>query len=227
MGKRQRRRNRQETQRAQPPRRRRLAVPGPFMICRECRAPLSLYSSADPDDESRDDQKNRYLHPLEFGDAAGHITTAEADRYGHDAAPVEGTPREASLTCDFCNTPSPRWVFVPRRPIQLSGHDGAEHDYSSPWSCCTGCLQAVRTRNIARMLDRAMNSPHSTAATLTKHDRPIFRAAIRELYAAYLASAPSGPYELRIRPEHRPAGKRRSLRGISRGRTASPELEGP
>ena len=92
-------------------------------------------------------------------------------------------------------------------------------DYSSPWSCCTGCLPAVRARDMTRMLNRALNSRNGIASRLSTQERALFRAGLRELYSLYLRSAPAGPYELRIRPTPRPLGKRGSARGVTHSPT--------
>lgn len=216
MGKRYRRKMR-ETQTVKPPRRR-LGSGGPFMVCAICNEPVNPYTEvSNPDDPDTEWNETivRYLHNLEYCDNSGRIIMTGRD-YGHDAEPIASNPIDANITCDFCYAPSPKWVFVPRRPILINDSVlKAERDFSSPWACCDRCLSSVKSRNISRMLDRATASEYSGILKgLSPDERRIFRAGIRELYARYLKSDPAGPYEVKIQSPHKPVGKRGSLRGI-------------
>jgi hypothetical protein len=203
MGKRQRKRNRGTTESAPRPKRR-LGQTGPFMVCRECDEVLNLYSVVDPENEW-EEERIVYLHPLEYVVARDGVLAVVGDaRYDHEAVPVPASPVDVDTICDFCHRPSPRWVFVPRRPIRMSDPEtGGHRDYSSAWNCCAGCLQAVKSRNMTKMLDRAMTSPYGHASQVPELTRSVVRASIRFLYDRYLKSDPAGPYELKIRAERK------------------------
>lgn len=216
MGKRQRRRERAAagTAREGASGRRQLGASGPFMVCRECNEPLTPYSRVLADGT---EERALYIHPREYLTASEEVAPLQGG-YDHEAVPVEGSPATAETTCDFCSEPAPRWVFVPRRPVRVRdvmAAPGANRwlDYSSPWSCCDGCRPAVRSRDIGRMLDRAMSSPHSITAAMPAEERRFYRRFLRGLYARYLKSDPAGPYEVKIRDNPKPLGKRGSLRG--------------
>ena len=216
MGKRQRKKIR-ETETAKPPRRK-LGSSGPFMVCAVCNEPVNPFteiSNPDAPDTEWSETIVRYLHNLEYSDTRGNIVLTGKD-YGHDAVPVASNPIDASITCDFCYAPGPRWVFVPRRPILIyESAMNIERDFSSPWACCDNCLSAVKSRSITRMLDRATASEYSGVLNgLSPDERRTFRASVRELYALYLKSDPAGPYEVKIQSPHKPVGKRGSLRGM-------------
>lgn len=184
-----------------------LGAPGPFMVCRECKEPLTVYT--------KNGERIIYIHPGEYMDAASTVRSFDS-RYDHEAVPVEGNPIDADTTCDFCHYPNPRWVFVPRRPVRMPDINapGRELDYSSPWACCDECLSAVKSRNMTRILNRAIHSRYSMMAGLTDAERRPYRTALRLLYSAYLSSSPAGPYEQRIRPESKPFGKRGGRKGM-------------
>jgi len=207
MGKRQRKRRR-DGEITEPSDTRSLGAPGPFMVCRECKEPLTLYTV--------NGERIIYIHPGEYLDAGNAVHSFDDNRYDHEAIPVEGNPIDADTTCDFCHAPAPRWVFVPRRQVRLSDINAPDRDldYSSPWACCNGCLPAVKSRNMTLILNRAMNSRYSMMAGLPPAERQPFRAALRKLYSAYLDSSPAGPYEQRIRPESKPFGKRGGRKGM-------------
>ena len=189
-----------------------LGAPGPFMVCRECQEPLHLFSLVSLTDKN-DTQKITYVHCQEHIDANGNVLSL-AGKYDHEAVPVEGNPIDAATTCDFCQAPSPRWVFVPRRSIRLPDPFDSSRvlDFSSPWTCCDGCLPAVRHKRLGAMIDRVMASQYSSVLPEYRRDA---RARVRELHKAYLKSDPAGPYEQKIQPPHRPYGKRGSRRGMS------------
>ena len=191
-----------------------LGAPGPFMVCRECREPLSLYSITDPGGGPV--KKVAYLHSLQYVDSQQVIRAAGPAGYDHETVPVPASPLEANTVCDFCYGPGPRHVFVPRRPVRMENPlvPGQVLDYSSPWHCCARCLPAVKRKDITRMLNAALNSRCGPAAALPAELRAQVRAGLRELYSRYLQSAPSGPYEVRIRPAPRPLGRRGSARGM-------------
>jgi hypothetical protein len=214
MGKRQRRRVKKPAG-DKPRPKQRLGQAGPYMVCHVCGEALNLYSLVNPDNEW-EEEPLAYVHSYEYVDAQGKVLSVdEYKRYDHEAVPVPGSPIDANTICDFCHGPSPRWVFVPRRPIRFYDPETEQlRDYSSPWTCCAGCLQAVKHRDLTKILDRVMASPDGLIATLPESARPAFRAATRLLYDGYLKSDPAGPYELKIRPNHKPAGKRTSRRGM-------------
>lgn len=184
-----------------------LGAPGPYMVCRECKDPLSIFTA--------NGERVIYIHSGEYLDADDIVRSLNRE-YDHEAVPVEGDPISAETTCDFCHAPSPKWVFVPRRPIRMPDPTvpGRLLDYSSPWSCCDGCMSVVKKRDITRMLNRAENSRFSILGQLTPIERKPFRSALRGLYSEYLRSDPAGPFERKIRPQPRPLGKRGGRKGI-------------
>jgi hypothetical protein len=215
MGKRQRRKAREADTEPATPERPRLGAPGPYMVCGLCGEPANQVTFINHD--TGEETEIGYTHALEIVDNHGNIIKS-GKNYGHEALPVEGNPVDADGGCDFCYAPDPRWVFVPRKPIVVHDpSDGTEADYSSPWSCCDGCLPAVKSKNLTRMVDRAIASSHSAVLSdLTTAERERYRVAVGKLYAAYLKSIPAGPYELKIPGPRKPVGKRGSLRGTGR-----------
>lgn len=214
MGKRQRKQEKAANAGSRPRLDDELGAPGPFMVCRECREPLALYSVTSPGGAT---EKVAYLHSLEYVDSDQIVRAAGPGAgYDHEAVPVEATPLDAKTVCDFCYGPEPRHVFVPRRPVRMDNPLVPGHvlDYSSPWHCCARCLPAVKSKNITRMLNAALYSRYGQAAGLTAGQRAAVRPGLRELYSRYLQSAPAGPYEVRIRPAPRPLGRRGSARGM-------------
>jgi hypothetical protein len=212
MGKRQRRKTR-EANPGRPAGKQKLGATGPYMVCGICNEPLATYSRVNPADEWQE-QIITYVHSLEYTDTNGRVITSGKD-YDHIAVPVEGTPVNADITCDFCHAPDPRFAFVPRRAIRMINPvGGPELDYSSPWASCDGCLQAVKNRNMTRIINRVFASPYSILREMSPDERPFYRAALRNFYAEYLKSDPAGPYEVKIRPAHVPFGKPGSRRGM-------------
>ena len=207
MGKRERKRRR-ENEMPESAGDRSLGAPGPFMVCRECREPLTVYT--------KNGERIIYIHPGEYLDAEDIVRSFDDSRYDHEAVPVESNPIDADTTCDFCHAPRPRWVFVPRRQVRIPDLNAPARDldYSSPWSCCDGCMPAVKSRNMTRILNRAMRSRYSMMNGLTVAERQPFRSALRVLYSEYLKSDPAGPYEQKIRPEPKPFGKRGGRKGM-------------
>lgn len=186
-----------------------LGHPGPFMVCRECRKPVNAFSLIDP--ASGEERLERWLHSGELI-KDGELVVIPGFSYDHEAVPVEGDPLTAETVCDFCAAPRPRYVFVPRKPIEIRMGEG-EHGYGSPWACCEGCRTLVRKRQMPKLIDRAMASPYSKIHGLPAEAKKAYRAHIRELYARFFKSAPAGPYEVRIAPNHSAFGRRGSARG--------------
>jgi hypothetical protein len=219
MGKRGRKRARESGEAPKQKGPQRLGQIGAFMVCRECKEPLTLFSLVDEEDEF-DEVKVIYVHPLEHIDTtAREVIELPGFVYDHEAVPVEGDPLEASTVCDFCYAPESRYAFIPRKVIRVPDptNPGIYLDYSSPWNCCDGCLSAVRKKDIGKMLDRAVNSEYSESASLASVDptiRQVLRAQIRSLYVRYLESNPDGPYEVKIQPKPRAQGKPSSRRGM-------------
>ncbi|WP_406379022.1 hypothetical protein [Streptomyces sp. NBC_00197] len=214
MGKRGRRKAR-EAGEQKPKVKSRLGQTGPYMVCRECKNPLTLYSLVDRENEF-DEEKIVYIHSLEYISPWGEVLVNDEDDYGHEAVPVEGDPVSAETTCDFCHSPDSRWVFVPRKTIRMADplNPGVALDYSSPWNCCDGCKQAVKSKSVTRMLDLAMTSEYSANSTRPEEVKSLLRMQLREMYTKYLSSNPAGPYELKIPPKPKPAGSPGSRKGM-------------
>lgn len=193
----------------------RLGQIGPMMVCRECSEPLTLYSLVDKKDEFNE-EKIVYVHAREHVNSEAGIAYSLTDEYDHEAVPVEGDPLTANSVCDFCHSPDPKYAFVPRRQVRLDDPSGLRQqlDYSSPWNACSGCLPVVKAKNMSKMLDRAMGSPHSENSTYPETFKRAVRAQIRELYVKYIASNPAGPYEIKIAPKPKAQGSPGSRKGM-------------
>jgi hypothetical protein len=215
MGKRGRRKAREGGEQQEPKGKARLGQIGPFMVCRECKNPLTLFSIVDRTSEF-DEEKIVYIHSLEYITPDGQVLSSAEYDYGHEAVPVEGDPVSAETTCDFCHSPESKWVFIPRKPIRMVDpvNPGVDLDYSSPWNCCDACKQTVKSKSLAKMLDMAMASEYSVNKDLPAVIRRAVRSQLRELYVKYLASNPVGPYELKIPPKPKTIGSPGSRRGV-------------
>ena len=173
-----------------------LGDPGPYMVCEVCNRPLDRIGVLDTETDER--IPGPYVH------------LADVD---HEPVPVLGTPLTADLRCDFCHTPNPAFVFVPRRAIRITTH-GAVQDYSSPWQCCAECRPLIRRDRMSRLIDRATAAYFALSATSTPLPRKMIRKHYRELYNKFFNSSPAGPYELRIPAAPKPFGKRGGRRGM-------------
>lgn len=213
MGKRGRRKAREAGDQPQKRGKVRLGQVGPFMVCRECKEPLTLFSLVDRNNEF-DEEKIAYIHSLEHIDTWGVIHQTVPGTYDHEAVPVEGDPLAADTVCDFCYSPNPKFAFIPRRTIRVPDPSGfvKQLDYSSPWNTCGACLAAVKAKNMTKMLDRAMTSPSNRH--LDQFVRQIVRRQLRDLYNKYIDSNPAGPYEVKIQPKPKPQGTPGSRRGM-------------
>lgn len=213
MGKRGRRKAREAGEMPEKKGKVRLGQSGPLMVCRECKEPLTLYSLVNRENEF-DEEKIVYIHSLEHVSSEGAVHQIVPGAYDHEAVPVEGDPLSADTACDFCYSPETKYAFIPRKPIRMPDPSGTGMglDYSSPWNTCGDCLTAVKTKNMSKMLDRAMTSP-------SNRDHPpvikqVVRKQLKDLYSKYIASNPAGPYEVKIAPKPKPTGKPSSRRGM-------------
>lgn len=179
-----------------------LGAPGPYMVCAVCNTPLDRFSLVNDDLTEEDPDSVRYTHGAALADE------------DHPPVPVAGTPIDAALVCDFCHAPRPKYVFVPRRPIRVPAPDGTVRDYSSPWSACDDCVGPARKKDMTKLLNRAVNSPHGSLHDKPRHIRRALRPGLRQLYSAFFRSAPAGPYETKIKGESH-TGKRGGRRGMS------------
>jgi hypothetical protein len=187
---------------------------GPYMVCRECQNPLSLYSLVNMNDEKQE-ERIIYIHSLEHIDKEGNVLPS-LEPYDHEAVPVEGDPLSAETTCDFCHSPDTRWAFVPRKAIRIDDPLGTGQvlDYSSPWNCCDECKVAVQKKLMTKLLDRAITSPYGNALNQPPHIQKVTREMLKKLYNKYFASSPQGPFEVKIPPKQQPIGKPGSRRGM-------------
>lgn len=197
--------------------RKELEPSGPYVVCAVCREPLVehewVYTYMG---EFLGKEHVTYAHALEHIEDGQIRTSRGIQPYDHKPEPVESELTDAAGVCDFCHAPEPRWTFVPRTPILLPDPSDkkTEMDYSSPWGCCDGCLRAVKNRDLTRMLNRAMSSPHSPAIlNASAWQLPALRAWIRRMYVLFIKSSPAGPYEI-VQRHPVKVGKRSSRRGM-------------
>ncbi|MFB7420791.1 hypothetical protein ACFC1L_40150 [Streptomyces sp. NPDC056210] len=215
MGKRGRRKAREAGELPEKKPQRRLGQPGAYMVCRECKAPLTLLSLIDREDESQE-EKVAYTHPLEWINSEGKLESLPGMEYSHEAVPVAGDPLSADVVCDVCHAPKVKYVFVPRRQIRLDdpAGTGGQRDYSAPWNICDGCLPAVKAKNITAMIDRHVESPWNSMKGQPDYVKSAVRPAAKLLFVEYFASNPAGPYKVKISPKPKPQGTPGSRRGM-------------
>jgi hypothetical protein len=130
--------------------------------CAACRLVLDWYI---PDVDNEPDV-GHWVH-------AGGAIAKDPTILGHEPEPVEVPADDplldARTVCDFCDAPSPDWVY-PCRSFAVTPNSGSADD----WAACDACASLIDDRQYAALVRRA-----------AKGRGPIVAYALGLLYQAF------------------------------------------
>ena len=134
------------------------------MMCRQCRLAV-----------------NRMAFP---GEVPTWVHSRSWLTFDHEPDPVPAQFGEAELTCDFCGTDPPQYVYHGGEVTALIGR--TDNNYGTRWVGCRDCDVFVRRRDVARLVDRAIEV--SVLKDGGSQSAGAVRAEITRLLSAYVPS---------------------------------------